>query len=352
MATTISEPSSESSDSENDEHSLPLLNQTPLYDLLTRDIIMLAISRLIPFEWDNFLLNLVVEDIDPLNLVRFLIHEYVDNLVIGDRRFGLVASLSRNDFDAPDFSSEAWILEHLDPLNTWNGANTYLPSEDENPELFDQLQSFMVRVEPDYPTKIQRNTARPKDKSRVLPSPLVIPCSINGCIVCALVDTGSLGDFMSTTTADQLVLKKELIERPLPVQLVASGSRSVINYITRVRFQYQKIDEDCYFDIMNIDGYDIILGTPFLYQYSVVVAFNPLQIEIGHEKSLPLKSSPGLRINSIAVDEEKLKMDSARRELEKYAEPICKMVDETPLPPLRRINHTIPIVDSSKQYSW
>ena len=45
-------------------------------------------------------------------------------------------------------------------------------------------------------------------------------------------------------------------------------------------------------------------------------------------------------------------MDSARRELEKYAEPICKMVDETPLPPLRRINHTIPIVDSSKQYSW
>ena len=140
VATTISEPSSESSDSENDEHSLPLLNQTPLYDLLTRDIIMLAISRLVPFEWDEFLLNLVVEDIDPLNLNQFLIHEYVDDLVIGDRRFGLVASLSRNDFDAPDFSSEAWILEHLDPLNTWNGANTYLPLEEENNELFDQIQ--------------------------------------------------------------------------------------------------------------------------------------------------------------------------------------------------------------------
>ena len=55
---------------------------------------MLAISRLVPFEWDDFLLNLVVEDIDPLNLDWFLIHEYVDDLVIGDRRFVLCPTSS------------------------------------------------------------------------------------------------------------------------------------------------------------------------------------------------------------------------------------------------------------------
>ena len=48
------------------------------------------------------------------------------------------------------------------------------------------------------------------------------------------------------------------------------------------------------------------------------------------------------------MDEEEIKMDMARKKLEKYAEPICKTVDETPLPPLRRINHKIPIIDNKK----
>ena len=103
---------------------------------------------------------------------------------------------------------------------------------------------------------------------------------------------------------------------------------------------------------MNIDGYDLILGTPFLFQHSVITAFNPLQIEIGSPRALPLNGSQGIRINSIAVDEQNLQIAKARKELEDYALAICKSVDDTPLPPLRRINHTIPIVNSSKNYSW
>ena len=41
------------------------------------------------------------------------------------------------------------------------------------------------------------------------------------------------------------------------------------------------------------------------------------------------------------MDEEEIRMDDARKKLEKYAEPICKTVDEIPLPPLRHINHKI-----------
>ena len=52
------------------------------------------------------------------------------------------------------------------------------------------------------------------------------------------------------------------------------------------------------------------------------------------------------------MDEEEIKMDMARKKLEKYAELICKTVDETPLSPLRCINHKIPIIDDKKQYSW
>lgn len=34
-----------------------------------------------------------------------------------------------------------------------------------------------------------------------------------------------------------------------------------------VRFKYEDIEEDRRFDVMNIDGYDMILGTPFLYEW-------------------------------------------------------------------------------------
>ena len=35
------------------------------------------------------------------------------------------------------------------------------------------------------------------------------------------------------------------------------------------------IDCDRHFDIVNLNNYNAILGTPFLYQYQVVIGFNP-----------------------------------------------------------------------------
>ena len=45
-------------------------------------------------------------------------------------------------------------------------------------------------------------------------------------------------------------------------------------------------------------------------------------------------------------------VENAREELRHYAEPLCKDIIDTELPPLRDINHTIPLIDKGKTYQW
>lgn len=45
-------------------------------------------------------------------------------------------------------------------------------------------------------------------------------------------------------------------------------------------------------------------------------------------------------------------IESYRKELIDYAKDICKEVIETPLPPLRMINHVIPLIDKDQVYAW
>ncbi|KAG2742092.1 hypothetical protein P692DRAFT_20749485, partial [Suillus brevipes Sb2] len=80
-----------------------------------------------------------------------------------------------------------------------------------------------------YPA-IQRNSAIARDFKRLIPKPLVIVVHINGRPARALIDTGSLADFMSTSLADQLRVKKIELEKPLTIQLAVQGSRSKVNF--------------------------------------------------------------------------------------------------------------------------
>ena len=57
-----------------------------------------------------------------------------------------------------------------------------------------------------YPS-LQRNAAQVKGNQHVLPKPLVVKVIVNGQPARALLDSGLLGDFMSSTLADQLAVK-------------------------------------------------------------------------------------------------------------------------------------------------
>ena len=57
-----------------------------------------------------------------------------------------------------------------------------------------------------YPS-LQRNVAQVKSNQRILPKPIIVKVDINRQSARALLDSGSLGDFILSTLADQLAVK-------------------------------------------------------------------------------------------------------------------------------------------------
>lgn len=168
----------------------------------------------------------------------------------------------------------------------------------------------------------------------------------------ALLDSGSLTDFVSTTVVDQLKLKYDLLEKPIPLQLAASGSRSVVKATTTVNFKYQDISAQRTFDIANLEAYDVILGMPFLYQHQVLFGFNPSEIKIRSLDPLPIRGAQAQVLELKGSSPETATLEAYREELRQYAKDICKEAIETPLPPLRDINHVIPLVDEGRVFTW
>jgi hypothetical protein len=142
------------------------------------------------------------------------------------------------------------------------------------------------------------------------------------------------------------------LEKPLTIQLAVQGSHSRVNYGTSVRFQYQGADYRRYFDVMNLQNYDLILGTPFMYQHSASVGLNASRVILGSVKPLPLKGSGITTLESRAAEVFHEELDKAREFLKELAQPLCGEAANTALPPLRVINHTIPLIDETKIYPW
>jgi hypothetical protein len=50
----------------------------------------------------------------------------------------------------------------------------------------------------------------------------------------------------------------------MQLRLAVSGSRSKLSYGTYAPVKFESINSTCYFDIANIEEYDVIPGTPFM----------------------------------------------------------------------------------------
>ena len=55
--------------------------------------------------------------------------------------------------------------------------------------------------------------------------------------------------------------------------MAVTGSKSVINYGANATIKYEGRESNKYFDIINIDYYDVILGTPFIRKHEVIINF-------------------------------------------------------------------------------
>ena len=331
-----------------------------------------VLTACVPFPGDGPAVDDTYEEGD----YRFMI-ERVDRglLVIYDRVQGFDVSIHMAVLQAPNFAVGRWFAEQCasnhDLPKPWEVALQWSDTRDlrtmslrmsnplndgrvseRTPEPLASMELGGVQVDRNKYPALQRNSAQVKNNHRILPKPVVVKVNINGCPARALLDSGSLGDFISTTMADQLAIKREPLDTPLSLQLAVQGSRSKVNARATVNLRYQNIDETRTLDIINLNNYDLILGTPWMFQHQVCIGFNPARVVIGSDSALPMKLGIDTKLMAAGISLEEQRIDEVREELRRYAEPLCKEMHETGLPPMRDINHTIPLIDEKKTYPW
>ena len=97
---------------------------------------------------------------------------------------------------------------------------------------------------------------------------------VNGLEAYALLDTGSTTVSVTHDFARVARLDVIQLENPVQLQLGTVGSRSMINFGTKTRLELGPVREDnAYLDVVNIDRYDMIIGTPFMRKHGLVLDF-------------------------------------------------------------------------------
>ncbi|KAJ3711526.1 hypothetical protein C8R42DRAFT_595761, partial [Lentinula raphanica] len=275
--------------------------------------------------------------------------------VIEDRWLGFTFSVPLQLLRDHRFDIKRWICKRY--MTLYQDAFKF-PMWEDKIDLFGNLFEHRFDKGParymtdDTYGGLQRNAATVKDPARKVARPIIVVVRINKQPVRALLDSGSLGDFMSTKLADQLNLRRRELPHPLILQLAVQGSRSKVNWEVDADFEYQKINERRTFDVANIANCDLILGTKFLHEHCVTIGFNQCRVVIGSATRLPLEGPTVSRITSNSLDVVDDEVQRAREDLFEYAKPLCRTMDQTDLPPLREINHRIPLIDRDLVIPW
>ena len=166
------------------------------------------------------------------------------------------------------------------------------------------------------------------------------------------MDCGSEVNFLSTTLIDQLKLTCHVLAKPLHIRLAVHRSQSKTNADVTVDFGYQNVSESRCFNIANLDTYDVILGTPFLWQHQVWLGFNPSSVIIGSDTSLEMRGEEVNVVNSAVADIFEDDLQQLRESLKNEAMDLCPNTSKVALPPFHAINHVIPLIDENKIYKY
>ena len=107
---------------------------------------------------------------------------------------------------------------------------------------------------------------------------------VNGLEAYTLIDTGSMTASVTHDFAQVVNLKVVQLENPVTLQLEMVGSHSMINFSARTHLELGPVrEDDAYLDIINIDQYDMIIGTPFMRKHGLVLNFNMNSLRIQGE---------------------------------------------------------------------
>ena len=88
-----------------------------------------------------------------------------------------------------------------------------------------------------------------------------------------LIDSGCEGVMISPEFTRAAKIKTITLKKPIGIQLAVTGCKSVINYGTNATININGRELKEYFDVVKIDYYNALLGTPFLKKYEVIIDF-------------------------------------------------------------------------------
>jgi Aspartyl protease len=98
---------------------------------------------------------------------------------------------------------------------------------------------------------------------------------VNGLEAYALLDSGSTTISVTHDFSRVAKLNMFQLDNPVKLQLGTVGSQSVINFGSRASLELGSIkDKNAYLDVVNIDRYDMIIGTPFMRKHGLVLDFD------------------------------------------------------------------------------
>jgi hypothetical protein len=104
------------------------------------------------------------------------------------------------------------------------------------------------------------------------------------------------------------------LDEQITLQLAVQGSHSKINHSVLVDYRYQDIQARRTFFAANLSGYDMILGTSWLFQHKVNVVLNPTRVFVGSADSLPLQRIATAKVHTGAVGLEEDVLQAARED--------------------------------------
>ncbi|KAF8811611.1 hypothetical protein BYT27DRAFT_7208252 [Phlegmacium glaucopus] len=152
---------------------------------------------------------------------RFEVHYELpkkERFIITDKYRGLAMTLPQGSLEDPGFDLLSWYSQELARIDG------VILDIIENTSEVDFIELSGVQVDRNKYPSLQRNAAQVKGNHRILPKPVVVKVTINNHPARALLDSGSLGDFISTTLTDQLGVKRDNLETPLSLQLAVQAS--------------------------------------------------------------------------------------------------------------------------------